>query len=533
LSSALHSRTRFLDGASLPEELACGRPTRLRRASRSPTTTASTARSSSRTRQVLRRCARSRRRGHAQRRLPRHAAGRVSARLRDLSRLLTAAHQGHAPARARDELLPPAEQSCGRAERRAVCLSGCARSGWRCTIQSSPTARARTGPDRFFVELQASVRARRRRRNTALRDLAETLDVETVVTGDSARAARSARRLAGRAVAIKTARPSTAVSASGRGNHESCCWRRGDARAVPRRSRRGRANRRARARARVRSDAGGSATAIPTSPASRPGDRPAADCLRRAFAERTPASTDTSAMHAPGSTRSCADRPARLAGFFSSTGKCWSSRREVAVDVRGESVARQALPPGRAEAARSDRSVCYLTGLSHVDPVEATSRSALPHEELVSCRHRPRLPRDIREKLIVPCREVRPEHAALVASFATYRSRGGSRTSARRSGCVRGPHRLARITDAGMRSACTTSSRHCRTRSASSLAPLAARSSSCASRSPACRATSRSIRGGMVISSRPLVELAPCSRARWPAARWCSGTRTRVRMRAS
>src|SRR3977135_1565015 len=71
--------------------------------------------------------------------------------------------------------------------------------------------------------------------------------------------------------------------------------------------------------------------------------------------------------------------------------------------------------------------VCYLTGLSHVDPVAAgLSLGRFLNRELDSV---PDIdldfPRDIREKLIVALTErYGHEHAALVASFSPYRSRG-------------------------------------------------------------------------------------------------------------
>src|SRR5207302_10546513 len=84
------------------------------------------------------------------------------------------------------------------------------------------------------------------------------------------------------------------------------------------------------------------------------------------------------------------------------------------------------LPPGRGRGSSVGSIVCYLTGLSHVDPVEADlSLGRFLNDELVSV---PDIdldfPRDIREKLIVAVTEkYGREHAALVASFATYRSR--------------------------------------------------------------------------------------------------------------
>src|SRR5213079_1874068 len=103
---------------------------------------------------------------------------------------------------------------------------------------------------------------------------------------------------------------------------------------------------------------------------------------------------------------------------------------ECAWEVRGDSVARNVLPPGRGRVSSVGSIVCYLTGLSHVDPVEANlSLGRFLNRELVSA---PDIdldfPRDIREKLIVRVTErYGHEHAALVAAFSTYHSRGAIR----------------------------------------------------------------------------------------------------------
>ena len=104
--------------------------------------------------------------------------------------------------------------------------------------------------------------------------------------------------------------------------------------------------------------------------------------------------------------------------------------REVALEVRGPGSPRHALPPGRGRGSSVGSIVCYLTGLSHVDPVEADlSLGRFLNDEMAGV---PDIdldfPRDIREKLIVAVTErYGREHAALVASFSTYRSRGAIR----------------------------------------------------------------------------------------------------------
>ena len=58
-----------------------------------------------------------------------------------------------------------------------------------------------------------------------------------------------------------------------------------------------------------------------------------------------------------------------LAGFFVLHHEMLELAREVAVEVRGASAARALLPPGRGRGSSVSSIVCYLTGLSHVDPI--------------------------------------------------------------------------------------------------------------------------------------------------------------------
>ena len=119
-----------------------------------------------------------------------------------------------------------------------------------------------------------------------------------------------------------------------------------------------------------------------------------------------------------------------LAGFFLLHWEVLELAREIAYDVRGPGSMRHVLPPGRGRGSSVGSLVCYLTGLSHVDPVANNlSLGRFLNRELSSV---PDIdldfPRDIREKLIVGVTEkYGREHASLVASFATYRSRGAIR----------------------------------------------------------------------------------------------------------
>jgi error-prone DNA polymerase len=119
-----------------------------------------------------------------------------------------------------------------------------------------------------------------------------------------------------------------------------------------------------------------------------------------------------------------------LSGFFLLHRDLLELAREVAVEVRGPESARGVLPPGRGRGSSVSSIVCYLTGLSHVDPIEADLFSGrFLNEETTSM---PDIdldfPRDIREVLIPRVHErYGHEHSALVAAFPTYRPKGAVR----------------------------------------------------------------------------------------------------------
>ena len=143
---------------------------------------------------------------------------------------------------------------------------------------------------------------------------------------------------------------------------------------------------------------------------------------------------------APGSVRGRAERrlgeelriieALGLPGFFLLHHDLLELAREVAVEVRGPESARALLPPGRGRGSSVSSIVCYLTGLSHVDPVaNELMIGRFLNEELTSL---PDIdldfPRDIRERLIPRIHErYGHERSALVAAFPTYRARGAIR----------------------------------------------------------------------------------------------------------
>src|SRR5204863_6341201 len=138
-------------------------------------------------------------------------------------------------------------------------------------------------------------------------------------------------------------------------------------------------------------------------------------------------------------------------GFFLLHRDLLELAREVAVEVRGPATARALLPPGRGRGSSVASIVCYLTGLSHVDPVENElmlgrflneELTALPDIDLD-------FPRDIRDVLIPRVHErYGRERCGLVAAFATYQVRSAVRDFAKALGLPPGEvERLARAVD--------------------------------------------------------------------------------------
>src|SRR2546423_606032 len=140
-----------------------------------------------------------------------------------------------------------------------------------------------------------------------------------------------------------------------------------------------------------------------------------------------------------------------LSGFFLLHRDLLELAREVAVEVRGPSTARAVLPPGRGRGSSVSSIVCFLTGLSHIDPVEndlfpgrflSGELSALPDIALD-------FPRDIREKLIPRVHErYGHDRSALVAAFSTFHSRSAIRDFGKALGIPPGEvERAARSAD--------------------------------------------------------------------------------------
>jgi error-prone DNA polymerase len=140
-----------------------------------------------------------------------------------------------------------------------------------------------------------------------------------------------------------------------------------------------------------------------------------------------------------------------LAGFFLLHHDMLELAREVALEVRGRDSVRALLAPGRGRGSSVSSLVCYLIGLSHIDPI--ANRLALGrflHEDLSGL---PDIdldfPREVREVLIPRVHErYGRDRAALVAAFPTFRARGAIRELGKVLGLPAGEiERVARSAD--------------------------------------------------------------------------------------
>jgi error-prone DNA polymerase len=442
---------------------------------------------------------------------------------RNLCRLVTEAHRDTRPRPDRDPL-PPVLRLSSLEERNEglVCLSGCARDGalagrWeRGDLERAGRLGDRLlaafGRDRFRVELQRPFWRHDRARNRWLEGMARRLGVQCVATGNVHMHRPDRSPLQDAMVAVRLG-----------GSLEET---------EPRR----RSN-------------GSSYLAPPAEMAARFADYPEAVAEAGRLAERLTFDLNRDLGYRyPGSEDPAADRAlaalcrsrlehryagmreheeaARrleeelaltrrlgLSGFFLLHHDILELAREVAVEVRGPDSARMMLPPGRGRGSSVSSVVCYLTGLSHIDPVaNRLFLGRFLNEEITDA---PDIdldfPRDIREKLIPRIHErYGEERSALVAAFACYRSRSAVRDFGKVLGLPPGEiERVARTVDMYDRPESVTEDME--------LAIGAARARS--GRWQALAALARDAwglprhasqhPGGMVLSTRPLVDICP------------------------
>ncbi len=352
---------------------------------------------------------------------------------RNLCQILTRAHAAtRDSSRERSEPAVALQTVLEHAEG-LVCLTGCARRG----VHDEPTARRLLdafGPESLRVELQRPFTRHDRGRNHALAALARRLDVACVASGDVHAHARSRAELQDAFVALRHHTTLDASEPLRRGNHSHVL-------------------------------------STPQAMAKRFDDHPqaVAETLRlseqlcfdlsKDLGYRYPGAEDASAprrlvelCQARLEDRySAAQVPAEhrrqarvrleeemhvidrlgLAGFFLLHHDMLELAREVALEVRGHvDSPRSLLAPGRGRGSSVSSIVCYLTGLSHIDPIaNGLLLGRFLHEDLHGL---PDIdldfPRDIREVLIPRVHErYGRERAALVAAFPTFRARGAIR----------------------------------------------------------------------------------------------------------
>ena len=217
-----------------------------------------------------------------------------------------------------------------------------------------------------------------------------------------------------------------------------------------------------------------------------------------------------------------------LAGFFLIYHQIFQLASQVADEVRGRSEARLLanIPPGRGRGSSVASIVCYLIGLSHIDPI----KNNLPIDRFLN-EEMQTFPdidldfaRDIRRELIERVYQVwGKEHAALVAIFPTYRMRSAirdvgkalglpaaelnqlSKRASPHEGVEKLPEELVRHPEFADR---------VDSRPWQNLIMLAQELAGFP------RHISQHV-GGMIISSEPLIDFVPCQPAAWPNRYLC------------
>ncbi|HET8639951.1 MAG TPA: error-prone DNA polymerase [Solirubrobacterales bacterium] len=356
---------------------------------------------------------------------------------RNLCRLLTQAHSqtrdggGRGPGQPSVTLEQLEEHAQG-----LVCLSGCARDGavagqWERGETAAGAAIAKRllsafGPDSFLIELQRPYWRRDRARNRWLVLLAERLGARCVATGNVHSHSRERARLQDVFVAVRLGMTLEESEPGRRGNSTSAL-------AAPA-AMAARFGEHPRAVAetlylaeRLRFDLTKELGYRYPKAEDPDADRSLVEVCRSLLAERYAGSAHRAKAEERLETELGVIRHLGLSGFFLLHRDLLELAREVAAEVRGPDSARSVMPPGRGRGSSVSSIVCYLTGLSHVDPVQADLFSGRFLNEEVKTMPDIDLdfPRDIREKLIPEVhRRYGKDHSALVAAFPTYRPRG-------------------------------------------------------------------------------------------------------------
>ncbi|MBM3668314.1 MAG: DNA polymerase III subunit alpha, partial [Actinobacteria bacterium] len=308
------------------------------------------------------------------------------------------------------------------------------------------------GPDRFRVELQRPLWRRDRARNRWLAGLAEEIGVPCVATGNAHAHARSRLALQDALVAVRLGATLDETEGVRRGNSCACLFSGPDA-AERFRDHPGAVAESVRLAERLRFDLTRDLGYSYPGAEDEGADGRLAELCGAMLGRRYPPSD---AARAEAEARLGEElrliRELRLSGFFLLHHDMLELAREVALEVRGPESARRLLPPGRGRGSSVSSIVCYLTGLSHIDPVaNDLFLGRFLNEELTDAPDVDLdFPRDIRERLIPRVHErYGRERSALVAAISTYRARGSVRDLGKALGLAPGEvERLARSVDA-------------------------------------------------------------------------------------
>ena len=360
---------------------------------------------------------------------------------RNLCRLLTRAHAHTRNGAGRERGEPSIELPILlEYSRGLICLTGCAEHG----IRDEPTARQLLdvfGPGRLRVELQRPYARDDRARNRSLAALARRLGVACVASGNVHAHDRSRAELQDAFVALRHRTTLDASEPLRRGNHSHVMT---TPRAMAARfadhpeAVRETLNLAERLCFDLTKDLGYSYPGAEDESAVRE----LGELCRARLEKRYPAGpgvdgqagTNAGAARAQALARLedelCVISKLGLAGFFLLHHEMLELAREVAYEVRDRDSARALLAPGRGRGSSVSSIVCYLTGLSHIDPIENDLLlGRFLHEDL---RGLPDIdldfPREIRAALIPRVHErFGGDRAALVAAFPTFRARGAIR----------------------------------------------------------------------------------------------------------
>ena len=215
-----------------------------------------------------------------------------------------------------------------------------------------------------------------------------------------------------------------------------------------------------------------------------------------------------------------------LGGFFLVYRDIINLAREVAADLRGGSPRAHAnLPPGRGRGSSVSSIICYLIGLSNIDPVKADlflgrflneALRSVPDIDLDFSR-------DIREELILRVyKKYGADHVGMVCTFPSYRLRSAVREIGKALDLPQGEiEKLAKLAEhrsaLGLREDMELIPEF---KDKLGTAPWKLLVEVAEDIAGLPRHISQHV-GGMIISSRPLIEMVPLEPAAWEGRVLC------------